>query len=168
MLDVEADGPHPVEYNMISFGLVSVANPSLTFKGMVAPRLGEGLAEARAVSGISYVDQLNFPKPLLEMQRAQAWLCMTAGRDVPVTIWSDNPAFDWQFWNAYCWLYNGANIAGYSARRIGDMDAGRRCEPFVTGVWKKWRQVSHNHDPVMDAQGNALALREIIKRMGEE
>src|SRR5262245_1316566 len=48
VFDVEADGPCPGLYNMISFGLVSLADPSQGFLGEVAPLLDHGgIAAAR-------------------------------------------------------------------------------------------------------------------------
>jgi hypothetical protein len=100
------------------------------------------------------------------MQEAKAWLDETAQGKRPI-FWSDNPAFDWQFWNWYCCMYLGDTPAGHSARRIGDLDAGRRGEPLNTSAFKKRRETSHTHNPVDDARGNAEALRWVLKEMGE-
>lgn len=166
VLDVEADGPCPGLYNMISFGLVSVANPALSFFGEVAPILDHpGVAEARGVAGVSFEKQKTFSAPEQVMMEAREWLVGLAGGK-RVVIWSDNPAFDWQYWNWYCHRYLGDNPAGFSARRIGDMDAGRRGEPLNTSAWQKRRETAHTHHPVDDARGNAEALRWILAEMG--
>lgn len=166
VLDVEADGPCPGLYNMISFGLVSVANPARSFLGEVAPILkSAGIAEAREVVGVSYGQQLEYRAPEIVMAEARAWLRDLAGGK-RIAIWSDNPAFDWQYWNWYCHRYLGENPAGFSARRIGDLDAGRRGEPLNTNAWKKRRETAHTHNPVDDARGNAEALRWILAEMG--
>jgi hypothetical protein len=167
VFDVEADGPAPGLYNMISFGLVSVADPSRSFLGEVAPVLDHpGLAEARAVCGISFDAQLRFRDPTTVLLDAHLWLRELTDGKRPI-FWSDNPAFDWQFWNWYCYRFVGANPAGFSARRIGDLDSGRRGEALNTTAWKKRRETAHTHDPVDDARGNAEALRWVLAEMGE-
>jgi len=167
VFDVEADGPCPGLYNMISFGLVSVADPGASFLGEVAPILDNaGIAEARAITGVSFEAQHAYKAPHLVMAHARDWLAETIGGQRPI-FWSDNPAFDWQFWNWYCHRYLGENPAGFSARRIGDLDAGRRGEWLNTTAWKRRRETAHTHNPVDDARGNAEALRWILAEMGE-
>lgn len=168
VLDVESDGPCPGLYNMINFGLVNVFDPSLSHGGFILPPdvMNEGgIPAARNVSGVKWEDQLVVDYTLPDvMKYAQEFLTSVSDSD-RVTIWSDNPAFDWQFWNYYTHKYNGENCAGFSARRIGDMDAGRRKDPFNTNAWKKRRVTDHSHNPVDDARGNVEALRWILEQM---
>jgi hypothetical protein len=167
VFDVEADGPCPGLFNMISFGLVSLADPEKSFLGKVAPIVASpGIPAARAVSGVAFSEQEAFPQPETVMLAAREWLAgLTGGKRA--IFWSDNPAFDWQFWNWYCHRFLGDNPAGFSARRIGDLDAGRRREPLNTTAWKKRRETAHSHDPVDDARGNAEALRWVLQHMGQ-
>lgn len=168
VLDVESDGPCPGLFNMISFGIVSLADPQKGFLGEIAPILESGgINDARKVSGVTFEAQKAYSEPTTVMKAARDWLTAVAG-EKRVVIWSDNPAFDWQFWNYYCHRFLGANPAGFSARRIGDFDAGRRQEPLNTNAWKKRRETSHTHNPVDDARGNAEALRWILKQMGQD
>lgn len=169
VLDVESDGPCPGLYNLISFGLVCVGDPAQSFLGEVAPVLDNpGIAAAREVSGVSFEIQKTYRAPEQVMSEAKSWLDQIAGPGRRPIFWSDNPAFDWQFWNWYCHKYLGANPAGFSARRIGDLDAGRRGEPLNTSAFKKRRETAHTHNPVDDARGNAEALRWILEQMGEK
>jgi len=168
VLDVESDGPCPGLYNMISFGLVSLADPSISFLGRVAPVIDHpGDPDARAVSGVWFEAQQQYRPADLVLREAHRWLAeLTGGKRV--VFWSDNPAFDWQFWNWYCHKFVGDNAGGFSARRIGDLDAGRRGEWLNTTAWKKRRMTTHTHNPVDDARGNAEALRWILGQMGED
>lgn len=168
VIDVEADGPAAGLYNMISFGLVSLVRPTQRYLGEVAPILeSPGVAEARKVVGVSFEAQRSYRAPGIVMAEAAAWLKEVCGAKRPV-FWSDNPGFDWQYWNWYCWKYLGENPAGFSARRIGDLDAGRRGEPLNTNAWKKRRDTAHTHNPVDDALGNVEALRWMLEQMGEK
>jgi hypothetical protein len=167
VLDVESDGPCAGLYNMISFGLVSVGSPERSFLGEVAPVIDSpGDAQARAVSGVAFEAQKGFPAPEEVMREAQAWVRGLVGGKRAI-FWSDNPAFDWQFWNWYAHKFLGENPGGHSARRIGDLDAGRRGEALNTSAWKKRRETAHTHNPLDDARGNAEALRWILTQMGE-
>ncbi len=168
VLDVESDGPAAGLYNMISFGLVSVADPANAFLGEVAPVLeSAGVQQARDVVGVSYEQQKGYRAPEVVMREAVGWVNkLTEGKRA--VFWSDNPAFDWQFWNWHCHKYVGDNPGGFSARRIGDLDAGRRGEPLNTSAFKKRRETAHTHNPVDDARGNAEALRWVLEQMGEK
>ena len=168
VVDVEADGPCPGLYNLISFGLVSVADPASAFLGEVLPILDSpGLPEARNICGVSFDMQKTYRAPEIVMTEAHDWvLAITGGKRA--IFWSDNPAFDWQYWNWYAHKYVGENAAGFSARRIGDLDAGRRGEPLNTLAWKKHRVTEHTHNPVDDARGNAEGLRWILDQMGQK
>ncbi len=169
VLDVESDGPCPGLYNMISFGLVCVGDPAVGFLGEVAPVVDNpGIAGAREVSGISFEVQTGYRSAEIIMSDAVAWLEVVVGAGKRPIFWSDNPAFDWQFWNWYCHKFVGASPAGFSARRIGDLDAGRRGEPLNTSAFKKRRETAHTHNPVDDARGNAEALRWVLEQMGEK
>lgn len=153
---------------MISFGLVCVGDPSRGFLGEVAPVVDSaGIAGAREVSGVSFDAQKAYRAPDIVMAEAKAWIKALVG-DKRAVFWSDNPAFDWQFWNWYCHKFLGDNPGGFSARRIGDLDAGRRGEPLNTSAFKKRRETAHTHNPVDDARGNAEALRWILEQMGEK
>jgi hypothetical protein len=79
-------------------------------------------------------------------------------------MWSDNPAFDWQFFNYYAIAYLGKNPFGHSARRIGDFFAGLEADPRASSAWKKLRTERHTHNALDDARGNAGALEAIFQQ----
>lgn len=174
-VDVESDGPCPGLYSMVSFGAV-VVEPALdrTFKGVLAPLPGAHMDPvALAVSGIAEADyRARGPRPECSppvvMDQFRAWLLgLRAER---LTFVSDNPAFDWQFINYYCYAFGSddyaqANPFGHSARRIGDLWAGHRGKFNDHSSWKDLRKTRHTHDPVDDAKGNAEALLEIMARL---
>ncbi|HEY6160948.1 MAG TPA: 3'-5' exoribonuclease [Bacteroidia bacterium] len=158
VVDVEADGPIPNKYSMVSFGAV-VVEPSLskTFYGKVKPVSGEWIPEALAVSNVTRGEHLKFDEPKLVMEDFTQWLKENSAGQ-PVFI-SDNPAFDWQWINYYFHFYTGRNPFGFSARRIGDLYSGMKMDMFVANEWKRlYRKTIHDHHPVNDAKGNAEAL----------
>ncbi len=156
VFDVEADGPCPGLYSMVSIGIVAVWDHQITFRGELSPISDRWIDEALAVSGVSREEQLNYPAPEQVICDLDDWFSeISAGRPV---MWSDNPAFDWQFLNYYFHRFLGKNPCGFSARRIGDFFAGLNKTPKDANSWKRLRQTRHTHDPLDDALGNAEAL----------
>jgi DNA polymerase III epsilon subunit-like protein len=165
VVDVEADGPIPHKYSMVSFGAV-VVEPSLkkTFYGQVKPISEEWIPEALAVSAISREEHLKFNDPQKVMREFDEWLSKNStGKAVFI---SDNLAFDWQWINYYFHYYLGKNPFGFSGRRIGDLYCGMKMDTFLNQEWKRlYRKTKHTHHPVDDALGNAEALLE-MKKLG--
>ena len=159
VVDVEADGPVPHLYSMVSFGAV-VVEPSLalSFKGEVRPVSERWLPEALAVSGVTREQHLGFEEPGPVMERFERWI-RESSKGRPVFA-SDNLAFDWQWINYYFHVYLGRNPFGWSGRRIGDLYCGMVKDGYAQ--WKHLRRTGHDHDPVHDAKGNAEALLAII------
>jgi len=163
VVDVEADGPYPGDYSMVSFGAV-VVEPSLskTFYGEVKPISGLWKPDALAVSNITREQHMKFREPVHAMQEFAEWLeSVSKGRPVFV---SDNVAFDWMFICYYLHKYAGRNPFGFSGRRIGDMYCGLVNDAYAK--WKHLRKTSHTHHPVDDAKGNAEALLHMKEKMG--
>lgn len=163
IVDVEADGPIPHKYSMVSFGAVVLDHSmSRTYYGRVRPISEAWIPEALAVSGISREEHLAFEEPLTEMIRFRTWLTENS-KGKPVFI-SDNLAFDWQWINYYFHYFLNENPFGFSGRRIADLYCGMKLNTGLTQEWKKlYRKTKHDHHPVNDAKGNAEALLQMNK-----
>lgn len=162
VVDVEADGPIPHKYSMVSFGAIIVESTlSKTFYGEVKPISEEWIPDALAVSGFTREEHEEFDDPEKVMKDFDKWI-KTNSIGNPVFI-SDNPAFDWQFINYYFHYFLGRNPFGFSGRRIGDLYCGMKMDSSLNKEWKKLRKTRHSHDPVDDAKGNAEALLEMSK-----
>jgi hypothetical protein len=155
MVDVEADGPIPGDYSMISFGAV-FAEPGLnkTFYGKLKPISERWISDALKVSGFTREETLFFDDPKSVMAAFDAWLAANSkGRPMFV---SDNNGFDWQFINWYFHHFLGKNPFGHSSTNLGSLykdmvkDASKN--------FKHLRKTRHTHHPVDDAKGNAEAL----------
>jgi hypothetical protein len=185
-MDVEADGPVPGLYNLISIGIVSVgtladtapedfAKPAPSdhrthmtpwgfYSGVCPMNLYPGIPEARAVSGISFEEQKTFPVWNDAFCDLDAWIRDTCKGDRPI-FWSDNPGFDWPWFNYYMTLFYGSiQPHGHSCRRIGDYWAGLQKNPRDTGGWKKFRKTKHDHHALNDAAGMAEGLHHILTK----
>jgi hypothetical protein len=160
VVDVEADGPIPGKFSMVSFGAVLV-EPGLarTFYRTTRPISDAFLPEALAVCGVSREEHLRHGEPGEAMEAFERWVSETT-RGRPV-FFSDNLAFDWQFVNWYFHTYLGRNPFGWSGRRIGDLYCGLVKDAHAG--WKHLRKTAHDHHPVNDAKGNAEALLAMIE-----
>lgn len=159
VVDVEADGPCPALYSMVSFGAVLVDDPSVNFYGELKPISDDFVPEALAVSGFTREEHLAFDEPEVVMKQFQTWLKANS-KNRPIFI-SDNNGFDWQWINYYFHRYVGSNPFGHSSRRIGDLYCGLVKDARKNRDWKRLRKTKHTHDPVDDARGNAEALHAI-------
>lgn len=156
--DVEADGPVPGIYSMVSFALVKLDKDlKTTFYAETKPISDQYVPEALAVSGFTREEHLKFEEPLLVMQKMFKFIENSNESGRPIFM-SDNPAFDWQWINYYSHLYMNSNPFGHSARRIGDFYAGLNKKFTNTNGWKKHKITKHTHHPLDDAKGNAEAL----------
>jgi len=154
-IDIEADGPAPGLYSMVSFGAV-IVEPGLnrTFYAELKPISDRWIPEALAVSGFTREQIISFEDPIPVMTRFDEWInSNTKGR--PIFI-ADNPGFDFSFINYYFHAFLGRNPFGFSSRRIGDLYCGAKFDGFAK--WKHLRETHHSHNALDDAKGNAEAI----------
>jgi hypothetical protein len=162
MVDVEADGPIPGDYSMVSLGAV-IVEPQLdrTFYGKLKPISEKFIPEALAVSGFTREETLAFDDPQAVIESFARWLADNCkGRMMFI---SDNNGFDWQFINWYFHHFTGGNPFGFSSTNLGSLYKGFQKDTFVN--FKHLRKTKHTHNPVDDARGNAEALLQ-MKEMG--
>lgn len=164
--DVEADGPCPGLYSMVSFGAVVVEDSlNRTFYGETAPISSNWIPKALAVSGFTREQHEKFQPPDVAMVKFGQWLD-SLGADRFVLV-SDNNQFDGQFINYYFHRFCGINPFGFSSRRLSDIYSGLTKSAFTQNDWKKkYRKTRHSHFPVYDAKGNAEALLAFRDKLG--
>jgi hypothetical protein len=163
MVDVEADGPCPGRYSMVSFGAI-VVRPGLdvTFYGRLRPISEHFIPASLAVSGVGREETLAYPEPKGVMEAFKAWIIEhTVGRPMFV---SDNNGFDWQFINWYFHEFAGGNPFGHSSTNLGSLYKGLVKD--TSKSFKHLRRSKHTHHPVDDARGNAEALLHLRDALG--
>ena len=163
MVDVEADGPIPGDYSMISFGAV-IVEPALSksFYGKLRPISEKWEPEALKVSGLTREETLSFEDPRSVMESFVVWI-RESSKGRPIFI-SDNNGFDWQFINWYFHHFLGQNPFGFSSMNLGSLYKGIVRDTFKN--FKHLRKTKHTHHPVDDAKGNAEALLELNREFG--
>lgn len=162
-VDVEADGPTPGRYSMLSVGMVAVREGlGDRFYCELRPTSSNWVAEALEISGLDRERLLSDgSEPDAAMTSLRRYL-NDVSNGPPVFV-SDNPGFDFSFVNHYLHVYNAEGSAdpnpfGYSSRRIGDLWAGLQADAGASSDWKHLRHTEHTHNALDDAVGNAEAL----------
>lgn len=160
MVDVEADGPIPGDFSMVSIGAMVVEDLNKSnrgsfrlFYGQLKPISDRWHPDALAVCNLTRTKTLQFGDPKEIMLNFEVWLKSITPK--PMFI-SDNNGFDWQFVNWYFWHFLGHNPFGHSSTNLGSLYKG------LTGNMKKnfkhLRVTPHDHHPVRDAKGNVEAF----------
>ncbi|MBP9888184.1 MAG: 3'-5' exoribonuclease [Leptospiraceae bacterium] len=163
MVDVEADGPIPGEYSMVSFGAVLVdSSLDKTFYGKLKPISKKFIPEALAVSNLTREQTLLYAEPATVMQEFALWLKVNS-KGKPMFI-SDNNGFDWMFICYYFHRFTASNPFGYSSTNLGSLYKGIVKSTFEN--FKHLRKTKHTHNPVDDAMGNAEALLAMVEKYG--
>lgn len=123
--DIEADGPVPGLFSMLSFGLAVAAtfdgsrfearNPSeATFYAELKPITDDFDPEATAVSGLDRDALLRGGNdPASAMRKAADWIASQAGRARPVLV-GYPVVFDWMFLHWYFVRFNSESPFGFS------------------------------------------------------
>jgi DNA polymerase III epsilon subunit-like protein len=165
-VDIEADGPAPHLYSMISLGaciLPDHTNEANRFYMELAPISKEWIPQALAVSGFTREQTLKFPHASIEMQRFATWLedHKQSPSDRFMFV-SDNAGFDWQFVNYYFWKFTNGNPFGHSSLSLTSLVKGyaRNMRASVRDL----RTTKHTHNALDDATGNAEVMHRLAAK----
>ena len=165
LVDIEADGPIPGKYSMISIGAV-LFDDSLdhTFYATLRPVSEEWVPSALAISGFSREQTLGFEEPKSVMERMLDWV--RSIENGPCWFIADNVGFDWSFVNWYFHTFCGENPFGHNTEDLGSLYKG-----IVRDFSKDFehlRSTTHTHNALDDAIGNAEALQRMVTELGFE
>ncbi|MHB8358514.1 MAG: 3'-5' exonuclease [Thermoplasmataceae archaeon] len=148
-VDIEASGPIPFEYSMLSIGACLVEKREVSFYIEISPINDNFVEEAMFVNKLSMNNLKDSgTEPRLAMELFQEWILMHLGQKKPVFVGFNAP-FDWQFVNWYFIHYLGSNPFGVNALDIKAYYMG------LTGT--SWSETSFSRLP------KQLRTREIGK-----
>ena len=156
-VDIEASGPIPGEYSMLSIGACRVDNWDETFECELKPINANCDNAAMEATGLNFEDfEKNGLAPLEGMRLFNEWLKKQEKNGEPLVFVGFNAPFDWSFINYYFLKYLHKNPFGFSALDIKAYYMG------VTGC--QWSETSSsqidkkvnpkkvaNHNPLHDA-----------------
>jgi ribonuclease T len=167
VVDVEASGPSPSDYALLSIGACTVAEPGQTFYVELQPDREAFTSEAMTVSGLS-LDRLaaeGLP-PTEAMQAFADWVAEVVPPDARPVFAAFNAPFDWMYVNDYFHRYLGYNPFGHSAL---DMKAYYMGLHGVTWGETSHAQVSERYSGKVElthhALGDAIDEAEILRAM---
>lgn len=170
-VDIEADGPIPGDYSMMSFGACVADNPDVAFYRELKPISDKFIPEAAAVSGLDRNQLIKTgAEPLVAMQEFIQWLRDICGQTARPVFVAFNATFDWMFVHWYFIHFVGSNPFGISGWDI---------KAYYTGIVnsKLWSDTSkknmdrkflsskpHTHNALDDAREQA----EIFNRLRQK
>lgn len=167
-VDIEAAGPIPGEFSMLSLGACSVESPDLTFIVEFRPINMNADPKALEVTGLSMSDlQRRGTDPPEGMRQFNKWIEGVAGVDaVPVFVGFNAP-FDWSFVNYYFHRFLGHNPFGFAGLDIKAYYMGRYNTAWSETKSSKIAAELHvsedgDHNPLHDAVYQAKLFKTML------
>ena len=172
-VDIEASGPIPGEYSLLSIGACVVTNPARRFYVEIKPLSDKVLPEAMAVSNLSLQKlRQEGESPQKAMADFAEWIDSCCRLGTPVFV-GFNACFDWSFVNWYFHRFLAKNPFGIGAIDIKAYYMGRvRCSWYQTrashlpNMLKPKRP--HTHNALDDALGQAEIFGKLLALSGGE
>jgi DNA polymerase III epsilon subunit-like protein len=168
-VDIEAAGPVPSTFSMLSLGAVVVDDPKNTFYVELKPANDKFVPDAMKVVGRTLPDfAKNGREPKEAMTDFRDWLVSVATAAKPVFV-GFNATFDWAFVNFYFHEYLGENPFGFGGIDIKSYYMG------MTGcTWEDTRSSRirselkgpspHTHNALDDAVEQAEMFRRMMSK----
>lgn len=119
VVDIEASGPDPCKYAMLSIGACTITEPQETLYVELKPDSDQFIKEALEISGLSLEELSAIGVPPIDAMKMFAnWLSGINNNEKPPIFTAFNAPFDWMFVNTYFHRYLGYNPFGYKALDI--------------------------------------------------
>lgn len=163
-VDIEASGPIPGEYSLLSLGACDAYRPAQEFSCLIKPVSMNFDPEALAVTGLSLerllVEGLT---PEVAMEKFAHWIQVACGGGVPVFV-GLNAGFDWSFVNYYFIRFHDSNPFGFAPLDIKAMYMGAKGCSWRDTRSSNMKKVlgatsSSAHEALADAQFQAELFR---------
>jgi DNA polymerase III epsilon subunit-like protein len=132
IVDVEAAGPAPPTYALLSIGACTLAQPRSTFYIELQPDTLDVRAESLQVSGLSISElAANGTPPKAAMQAFADWAMQAVPKDAQPIFTAFNAPFDWMYTAYYFERYLGRNPFGHKALDIKALAMGHAALPWL-------------------------------------
>ena len=119
VFDIEASGPFPSKYSLLSIGACTLQEPRSTFYVELNPDSENYTTEAMSVNQLSLSNlAVEGLQPEEAMQNFDDWINKTTPEGAKPVFTAFNAPFDWMFVNEYFHRYLGRNPFGHSALDI--------------------------------------------------
>lgn len=167
-VDVEASGPIPGEYSLLSIGACVVENTKKNFYCEFKPINNNFIPKAMEVNGLSLEKlQHTGEAPAAAMARLETWIKTIAGGYRPVFT-AFNATFDWMFTHWYFMKFLGRDPFGISGLDIKAYFMGKHQSQWGEAVKNKIRplypsKTAHSHNTLDDATEQAEIFSRMLK-----
>jgi DNA polymerase III epsilon subunit-like protein len=165
-VDIEAAGPVPGEYSMLSIGATVVGNPQNSFYAELKPLNDNAVPEALAVSKLNMMKLAETgQEPRAVMLEFRDWVRASATGCKSIFV-SFNASFDWSFVNWYFHKYLRENPFGFGALDIKAYYMGfSGCTWGETTSSQLPQEFQPNHQLTHNALDDARAQGEIFEKL---
>lgn len=163
-VDIEAAGPIPGEYSMLSLGACLVTTPEVTFYTEFKPMNKHFVPAALKVGGLTLEQLATTGHPPAEAMRDfNNWIREAANNQTPVFV-GFNASFDWAFVNWYFHVFLGKNPFG-----IGALDIKAYYMGLAGCRWRETTssQLPQQFQPTHNALDDAIAQAQIFRKLLE-
>ncbi len=170
-VDIEASGPIPGEYSMLSLGACVVAHPTQTFYVEFKPYNKNFLERAMQVNGLSMEKLTNEgEEPAAGIARFEEWILKVSAGDRPVLV-AHNASFDWSFTHWYFLKFLGRDPFGISGIDIKAYYMGKMSSKWGETTKRKMdpkfhSTKKHTHNALDDAIEQAEIFEKLLKHKG--
>jgi DNA polymerase III epsilon subunit-like protein len=167
-VDIEASGPIPGEYSMLSIGACVVGDSSQTFYAELKPLNDHFSEKALEVTGLSLVELNEKGElPAVAMVRFEQWI-LGVSRDYRPVFVAFNATFDWSFTHWYFIKFLGRDPFGISGLDIKAYFMGKHHTAWGETIKKKVSslyppQTVHTHNALNDAMEQSEIFDEMQK-----
>lgn len=171
-VDIEAAGPVPATYSMLSVGAAAVDDPKETFYIELKPTNDQFVPDAMKVIGRTLRDFAEKGRaPKEAMSDFRDWLARVAKDGKPMFV-GFNGVFDWAFVNFYFHQFLGENPFGFGAIDIKSYYMGmtgcRWDDTRSSRISSEFKGPSpHTHNALDDAIEQAEMFRRMKKAAGK-
>lgn len=166
-VDVEAAGPNPSQYSLLTIGATIVGRARSTFYIELRPVNQNYVPEALAASRLSMARLAEHGlDPALAMREFEAWLKNEVPAPESPVFVGFNAVFDWTFVNDYFHRYLGRNPFGHSALDVKSFYMGAKGLPWGdTTLQEVVRQYLGDRQFTHHALRDAIDQAEIFERL---
>ena len=169
-VDIEAAGPNPHDYSMLSIGAATLDEPRKSFYVELQPLNDRSSESASAIHGLSMEKLAKEGLPPKEaMQRLEDWLKEVAGDANEIVFVAFNAPFDWMFISDYFHRFLGRNPFGHRALDIKALFMGLHGVPWAE---TRYDAISEHYGLPTSlphrAEEDALLEAEILKALLKE
>lgn len=171
VVDIEASGPYPGLYAMLSLGAATLTNPPQSLYIEFKPDKQESDRESMQVHNLALADlEIKGTEPKTAMKQFAAWVEQVTPEDALPVFCAFNAPFDWMFVNDYFHRYLGYNPFGHKALDIKALYMGHHGTTWgetshlaISSAYNKPESLSHH--ALEDALQEAELLKAILNQI---